>query len=169
MEQSSKSSAIETESKTKLKESHHITSIFRVLCRRSTVCIPMHVRLSLPLTMYPSGQAQVPPSGDAWQRCWQLREAHLQIPEQRTDDGTGETAWPLLARTQRELGVCVGTDCSCGRTWRRSRPLRRGSEASRHTGGPLGCTGRRRDRATRLGNTPSARCLRTDGEKNTSN
>lgn len=57
----------------------------------------MQVRLSLRLTMYPSGQAQVPPSGDAWQRCWQLREVHRQIPEQRTQ--TGETAGQPLAST----------------------------------------------------------------------
>lgn len=42
---------------------------------------PIQERLLLLLTMYPGGHEQVPPSGDAWQRCSQLSEAHLQIPD----------------------------------------------------------------------------------------
>lgn len=48
--------------------------------------IPIHERLSLLLTMYPEGHKQVPPSGEAWQRCSQLREAHFQIPETRNQN-----------------------------------------------------------------------------------
>lgn len=44
--------------------------------------LPMQERLLLLLTIYPEGQEHVPPSGEAWQRCSQLREEHFQIPDQ---------------------------------------------------------------------------------------
>lgn len=65
----------------------------------------MHDRLSLPLTMYPEGQEQVPPSGEVWQWCSQLKDAHFQIPDQWRNQSMG--GFSTVAQSKRLQYMCT--------------------------------------------------------------